>query len=198
LVANRVAIAGNTWDGGAGSDHSWSNPLNWNGDSLPDGAGTLSFPIPVQTVQNLYTSPSPPPIAYSGIDFTGGADIVDAPSPAAKGILHLAAGAVINARGGSSAIDTTFRPTGSLTLNAGTNRSIFFWQPLAESSPTDVVIGSGPGDNGNVFLPFFLGPNTPAATYTGTTTLNYGGLALAALGLRSYTVNQGDYTIAAG
>lgn len=42
LLITPIASAGNTWDG-EGADGNWSNNLNWDSDTLPNYAATLTF-----------------------------------------------------------------------------------------------------------------------------------------------------------
>src|SRR5262245_6902840 len=41
-LVSQEALAGNTWDGGAGSPFNWSGNANWSGDTQPT-YGTLTF-----------------------------------------------------------------------------------------------------------------------------------------------------------
>src|SRR5437899_2991304 len=46
VAVPRASAAGctNTWDGGAGADTSWANPVNWQGDTLPGSTDRACIP----------------------------------------------------------------------------------------------------------------------------------------------------------
>ncbi len=142
------AQAGNTWDGG-GSTSDWSDPVNWDSDTLP-AYGTLNFSGSTQTTNTVNANTSMNRLLWSGtsawtLNASNGAvlSLFDAGGTQAKlenqstGLVTANAPITFAANNASPANpfgeinaingDITFGSAGALTVNGSSVNGLKFW-----------------------------------------------------------------------
>lgn len=200
LLPPAAAHAGNTWDGGGGSNL-WSNPVNWSGDTTPS-YGTLTFSGSTQTTNtndfvgyntNNITFNSASAFTLNGsstVNFfdNGGVQAKIENQGAGLGTINFginfaattgAGVAEINAVTGDlvlgGAVTTTGSQVASLDLY-GTGRTVTFNGAISGTGKKLIVKGDGVAGTGNIVI------LNAANSYTGNTEIDRGTLQIGSTG----------------